>query len=88
MLCPSVTAEESLLEPVHPQDEAEEELPDGLDESCSQEEEESECWFPGEGCALCLEVGSVGSIWELGVSAAALLSYSHAVISGRPRDCA
>ncbi|NXQ99788.1 TTLL4 polyglutamylase, partial [Sagittarius serpentarius] len=35
-----VTAEQSLLEPSHPQDEAEEELPDGLDESCSQEEEE------------------------------------------------
>uniref|UniRef100_A0A8C0BWI4 Tubulin tyrosine ligase like 4 n=1 Tax=Buteo japonicus TaxID=224669 RepID=A0A8C0BWI4_9AVES len=45
----------------HPQDEAEEELPDGLDESCSREEDEdSECWFPGEGCALCLEVGSLG----------------------------
>lgn len=85
MLCPSVTAEESLLEPVHPQDKAEEELPDGLDESCSQEEDEeedSEYWFPGEGCALCCEMGSVGSIWELGVSIAALLSYSHAVISG------
>ncbi|NWW73364.1 TTLL4 polyglutamylase, partial [Climacteris rufus] len=42
------TAEQSLLEPRHPQDEAEEELPDGLDESCSQEEyEDSECWFPG-----------------------------------------
>ncbi|NXW35712.1 TTLL4 polyglutamylase, partial [Phaetusa simplex] len=35
-----VTAEQSLLEPSHPQDEAEEELPDGLDESCSQEEDE------------------------------------------------
>ncbi|NWW31079.1 TTLL4 polyglutamylase, partial [Panurus biarmicus] len=34
------TAEKSLLEPSHPQDEAEEELPDGLDESCSQEEYE------------------------------------------------
>ncbi|NXF11800.1 TTLL4 polyglutamylase, partial [Smithornis capensis] len=34
------TAEQSLLEPSHPQDEAEEELPDGLDESCSQEEDE------------------------------------------------
>ncbi|NXV02106.1 TTLL4 polyglutamylase, partial [Cettia cetti] len=33
-------AEKSLLEPSHPQDEAEEELPDGLDESCSQEEYE------------------------------------------------
>ncbi|KAK2532672.1 hypothetical protein Q9966_008234 [Columba livia] len=39
---PDVTAEESLLEPVHPQDKAEEELPDGLDESCSQEEDEEE----------------------------------------------
>ncbi|NWW42731.1 TTLL4 polyglutamylase, partial [Pedionomus torquatus] len=35
-----VTAEQSLLEPSHPQDEVEEELPDGLDESCSQEEDE------------------------------------------------
>ncbi|XP_052648023.1 tubulin monoglutamylase TTLL4 isoform X2 [Harpia harpyja] len=35
-----VTAEQSLLEPSHPQDEAEEELPDGLDESCSREEDE------------------------------------------------
>ncbi|XP_075009108.1 tubulin monoglutamylase TTLL4 isoform X5 [Calonectris borealis] len=35
-----VTAEQSPLEPSHPQDEAEEELPDGLDESCSQEEDE------------------------------------------------
>ncbi|NXN58811.1 TTLL4 polyglutamylase, partial [Rynchops niger] len=35
-----VTAEQSLLAPSHPQDEAEEELPDGLDESCSQEEDE------------------------------------------------
>ncbi|NXY16062.1 TTLL4 polyglutamylase, partial [Atrichornis clamosus] len=34
------TAEQSLLELSHPQDEAEEELPDGLDESCSQEEYE------------------------------------------------
>ncbi|NXS15037.1 TTLL4 polyglutamylase, partial [Neodrepanis coruscans] len=34
------TVEQSLLEPSHPQDEAEEELPDGLDESCSQEEDE------------------------------------------------
>ncbi|NXQ39354.1 TTLL4 polyglutamylase, partial [Catharus fuscescens] len=34
------TAEKSLLELSHPQDEAEEELPDGLDESCSQEEYE------------------------------------------------
>ncbi|NXB09786.1 TTLL4 polyglutamylase, partial [Cnemophilus loriae] len=36
----SATAGKSLLEPSHPQDEAEEELPDGLDESCSQEEYE------------------------------------------------
>ncbi|NXN15143.1 TTLL4 polyglutamylase, partial [Indicator maculatus] len=36
----NVTVEQSLLEPSHPQDEAEEELPDGLDESCSQEEDE------------------------------------------------
>ncbi|KAM6070990.1 LOW QUALITY PROTEIN: tubulin monoglutamylase TTLL4 [Chlamydotis macqueenii] len=36
----NVTAEQLLLEPSHPQDEAEEELPDGLDESCSQEEDE------------------------------------------------
>ncbi|XP_049670261.1 tubulin monoglutamylase TTLL4 isoform X2 [Accipiter gentilis] len=35
-----VTAEQSLLEPSHPQDEAEEELPDGLDESFSREEDE------------------------------------------------
>ncbi|XP_032840777.2 tubulin polyglutamylase TTLL4 isoform X2 [Tyto alba] len=35
-----VTAEQSPLEPSHPQDEVEEELPDGLDESCSQEEDE------------------------------------------------
>ncbi|XP_026708775.1 tubulin polyglutamylase TTLL4 isoform X3 [Athene cunicularia] len=35
-----VTAEQSPLELSHPQDEAEEELPDGLDESCSQEEDE------------------------------------------------
>ncbi|NXG22453.1 TTLL4 polyglutamylase, partial [Grallaria varia] len=34
------TVEQSLLEPSHPQGEAEEELPDGLDESCSQEEDE------------------------------------------------
>ncbi|NWZ67942.1 TTLL4 polyglutamylase, partial [Acrocephalus arundinaceus] len=36
----NTTAEKSLLEPSHPQDEAEEELPHGLDESCSQEEYE------------------------------------------------
>ncbi|KAM6421213.1 LOW QUALITY PROTEIN: tubulin monoglutamylase TTLL4 [Rhynochetos jubatus] len=36
----SATAEASPLELSHPQDEAEEELPDGLDESCSQEEDE------------------------------------------------
>ncbi|NXO80773.1 TTLL4 polyglutamylase, partial [Sitta europaea] len=36
----NATAEKSLLEPSHPQSEAEEELPDGLDESCSQEEYE------------------------------------------------
>ncbi|KAF1494399.1 Tubulin polyglutamylase TTLL4, partial [Megadyptes antipodes antipodes] len=35
-----VTAEQSPLEPSHPQDEAEEQLPDGLEESCSQEEDE------------------------------------------------
>ncbi|XP_014810248.1 PREDICTED: tubulin polyglutamylase TTLL4 isoform X2 [Calidris pugnax] len=35
-----VIADQSLLEPSHPQDEVEEELPDGLDESCSQEEDE------------------------------------------------
>ncbi|NXE88990.1 TTLL4 polyglutamylase, partial [Menura novaehollandiae] len=34
------TAEQLRLELSHPQDEAEEELPDGLDESCSQEEYE------------------------------------------------
>ncbi|XP_027492299.1 tubulin polyglutamylase TTLL4 [Corapipo altera] len=34
------TVDQSLLKPSHPQDEAEEELPDGLDESCSQEEDE------------------------------------------------
>ncbi|XP_064021154.1 tubulin monoglutamylase TTLL4 [Pogoniulus pusillus] len=36
----SVTAEQSLPEPSLPQHEAEEELPDGLDEGCSQEEDE------------------------------------------------
>ncbi|NXD01650.1 TTLL4 polyglutamylase, partial [Certhia familiaris] len=36
----NASAEKSLLELSHPQDEAEEELPDGLDESCSQEEYE------------------------------------------------
>ncbi|XP_064290866.1 tubulin monoglutamylase TTLL4 isoform X2 [Passer domesticus] len=36
----NATAEKALLELSHPQDEAEEELPDGLDESCSQEEYE------------------------------------------------
>ncbi|XP_069717413.1 tubulin monoglutamylase TTLL4 isoform X2 [Phaenicophaeus curvirostris] len=36
-----VASEKSLLEPTHPH-EAEEELPDGLYESCSQEEEESD----------------------------------------------
>ncbi|KAM6077654.1 tubulin monoglutamylase TTLL4 isoform 3-T5 [Theristicus caerulescens] len=35
-----ITAEQLPLKPSHPQDEAEEELPDGLDESCSQEEDE------------------------------------------------
>ncbi|KAF2987717.1 hypothetical protein EK904_001155, partial [Melospiza melodia maxima] len=41
----NATAEKSLLQPSHPQDEAEEELPDGLDENYSQEEyEDSECW--------------------------------------------
>lgn len=35
-----VTAEQSPLELSHPQDEAEEELPDGLDESSGQEEDE------------------------------------------------
>ncbi|NWY76472.1 TTLL4 polyglutamylase, partial [Erithacus rubecula] len=55
----NATAEKSLPELSHPQDEAEEELPDGLDESCSQEEyEDSECWFPREGCAPCLSVGT------------------------------
>ncbi|NXI71377.1 TTLL4 polyglutamylase, partial [Anseranas semipalmata] len=38
---PDVAVGESLLEPSHPQDEVEEELPDGLDESCSTEEEEN-----------------------------------------------
>uniref|UniRef100_A0A8C5J8P8 Tubulin tyrosine ligase like 4 n=1 Tax=Junco hyemalis TaxID=40217 RepID=A0A8C5J8P8_JUNHY len=51
----NATAEESLLQPSHPQDEAEEELPDGLDENYSQEEyEDSECWYPREDCAPCL----------------------------------
>ncbi|KAI1237261.1 hypothetical protein IHE44_0014522 [Lamprotornis superbus] len=36
----NATAEKSLMELSHPQDEAEEELPDGLDESSSQEEYE------------------------------------------------
>lgn len=81
VICPSTTAEKSLLEPNHPQDEVEEELPDGLDDSCSQEEyEDSECWFPREGCAPCLNVGRAGAIWELGLSTAALLSCIHAVI--------
>ncbi|NWR50733.1 TTLL4 polyglutamylase, partial [Regulus satrapa] len=58
----NATAEKSLLELSHPQDEAEEELPDGLDESYSPEEyEDSECWFPREGCAPCLNVGSAGA---------------------------
>ncbi|NXT21741.1 TTLL4 polyglutamylase, partial [Syrrhaptes paradoxus] len=35
-----VTAEQLPLELSHPQDEAEEELPDGLDESCNEEEDE------------------------------------------------
>ncbi|NXK01640.1 TTLL4 polyglutamylase, partial [Herpetotheres cachinnans] len=35
-----VTAEQLPLELSHPQDEVEEELPDGLDESCSQEDDE------------------------------------------------
>ncbi|NXM86478.1 TTLL4 polyglutamylase, partial [Oenanthe oenanthe] len=55
----NATAKKSLLELSHPQDEAEEELPDGLDESCSQEEyEDSECWFPREGCAPCLSTAA------------------------------
>ncbi|NXU36960.1 TTLL4 polyglutamylase, partial [Drymodes brunneopygia] len=59
----NATAEKSLLELSHPQDEAEEVLPDGLDESCSQEEyEDSECWFPREGCAPYLNVGSAGAV--------------------------
>ncbi|NXC42458.1 TTLL4 polyglutamylase, partial [Penelope pileata] len=37
---PDVPAGESLLELSHPQDDVEEELPDGLDESCCPEEEE------------------------------------------------
>ncbi|NXL88453.1 TTLL4 polyglutamylase, partial [Alectura lathami] len=37
---PDVAAGESLLEPSHPQDDVEEELPDGLDESYGPEEEE------------------------------------------------
>ncbi|XP_035187123.1 tubulin polyglutamylase TTLL4 [Oxyura jamaicensis] len=37
---PDVAAGESLLEPSHPQDDVEEELPDGLDESCGTDEEE------------------------------------------------
>lgn len=53
MLCPSVAAGESLLEPSHPQDDVEEELPDGLDESCgTDEEEDSECPFPRELCPV------------------------------------
>ncbi|NXI85765.1 TTLL4 polyglutamylase, partial [Rhipidura dahli] len=36
----NATTEKSLLKPSHSQDEAEEELPDGLDENCSQEEYE------------------------------------------------
>lgn len=83
MSCCSVTAEQSLLEPSHPQDEAEEELPEDLDESCSQEEDEdSECWLPGEGCAQSLEVGSLGTVWDLWEGTAALLSYIHTGISG------
>lgn len=82
MSCCSVTAEQSLLEPSHPQDEAEEELRNDLDESCSQEDEDSECWLPGVGCALSLEVGSLGAVWDLGEGTAALLSYIRAGISG------
>ncbi|KAM9188980.1 tubulin monoglutamylase TTLL4 isoform 2-T3 [Mergus octosetaceus] len=37
---PDIAAGESLLEPSHPQDDVEEELPDGLDESCGTDEEE------------------------------------------------
>lgn len=37
---PDVAAGEALLEPSHPQDDVEEELPDGLDESCGTDEEE------------------------------------------------
>ncbi|NXK54425.1 TTLL4 polyglutamylase, partial [Chauna torquata] len=37
---PEVAAGEALLEPSHPQDDVEEELPDGLDDSCGTEEEE------------------------------------------------
>ncbi|NWH36957.1 TTLL4 polyglutamylase, partial [Chloropsis hardwickii] len=59
----NAAAEKSVLEPSHPQDEAEEELSDGLDENCSQEEyEDSECWYPREGCAPCLNVGSAGAL--------------------------
>ncbi|NWV69478.1 TTLL4 polyglutamylase, partial [Malurus elegans] len=48
----SAPADKSQLELSHPEDDAEEELPDGLDESCGQEEyEDSECRFPREGCA-------------------------------------
>ncbi|KAM9380245.1 tubulin monoglutamylase TTLL4 [Phaethornis superciliosus] len=39
---PDVTAEQSPLELSHPQDEVEEELPDGLDDSCSEEEEDED----------------------------------------------
>uniref|UniRef100_A0A8C5U291 Tubulin tyrosine ligase like 4 n=1 Tax=Malurus cyaneus samueli TaxID=2593467 RepID=A0A8C5U291_9PASS len=47
-------ADKSQLELSHPEDDAEEELPDGLDESCGQEEyEDSECRFPREGSAYC-----------------------------------
>ncbi|XP_030309826.1 tubulin polyglutamylase TTLL4 isoform X2 [Calypte anna] len=38
----SVTAEQSPLELSHPQDEVEEELPDGLGDSCSEEEDDDE----------------------------------------------
>ncbi|NXO04899.1 TTLL4 polyglutamylase, partial [Rhinopomastus cyanomelas] len=54
----NVTAEQSLLEPSHPQDEAEEELPDGLDENCSQEENKDS---DSDDASLC-NVSSRGSV--------------------------
>ncbi|NWS79572.1 TTLL4 polyglutamylase, partial [Toxostoma redivivum] len=54
----NATAEKPLMELSHPQDEAEEELPDGLDESCSQEEYEDS----DSGASSDADVSSSGSV--------------------------